>query len=69
MKQRWQIREIAQELRELRGEAVDAAHRPLRGAGRTLSLRGFDLERQPTSQLDDTLGALRPGDLAVVARP
>ena len=31
-------------------------------------LREFDLERQPTSQLDDALGALRPGDLAVVAR-
>src|SRR5271170_1868133 len=43
-------------------------HRPLRGAGRTLSLRGFDLERQSTSQLDDTLGALRPGDLGVIAR-
>ena len=33
-----------------------------------LSLREFDLERQPTSQLDDALGALRRGDLAVVAR-
>lgn len=43
-------------------------HRPLRGAGRTLSLRGFDLECQPTSQLDNTLGALRPGDLGVVTR-
>src|SRR5580704_9350269 len=43
-------------------------HRPLRGADRTLSLRGFDLERQPTSQLDDTLGALRTGDLGVIAR-
>src|SRR5271154_36115 len=32
------------------------------------TVRGFDLERQPTSQLDDTLGALRPGDLAVVGR-
>src|SRR3984885_2248222 len=40
----------------------------LRGVGRTLSLRDFVLERQPTSQLDDALGALRRGDLAVVAR-
>src|ERR1700733_10387936 len=31
-------------------------------------LRKFYLECQPTSQLDNALGSLRPGDLAVVAR-
>jgi hypothetical protein len=65
-RQKTQVEAIAQELRELRGEAIDAAHRPPRVAGRALSLRGFDLERQPTSQLDNALGALRRGDLAEI---
>jgi len=33
-----------------------------------LRLRRFDLERQPTSHLQDALGARRRGDLAIVAR-
>jgi hypothetical protein len=30
-------------------------------------LREVNLERQPSTKLDNALGALRPGDLAVVA--